>query len=61
MKEYLPILIVFIFVTGFAVTNIIASHESEADAVRVRHGSGWIGAPEIFGEVLSSGDALHLV
>lgn len=26
MKEYLPILIVFIFVTGFAVTNIIASH-----------------------------------
>jgi NADH-quinone oxidoreductase subunit A len=26
MKEYLPILIVFIFVLGFAVTNIILSH-----------------------------------
>lgn len=26
MKEYLPILIVFIFVLGFAVTNIVLSH-----------------------------------
>jgi NADH-quinone oxidoreductase subunit A len=26
MKEYIPILIVFIFVTGFAVTNIVLSH-----------------------------------
>jgi NADH-quinone oxidoreductase subunit A len=26
MKEYLPILIVFIFVLGFAVTNIALSH-----------------------------------
>ncbi len=26
MKEYIPILIVFIFVAGFAVTNIILSH-----------------------------------
>jgi NADH-quinone oxidoreductase subunit A len=26
MKEYLPILIVFIFVAGFAVTNIVLSH-----------------------------------
>jgi len=26
MKEYIPILIVFIFVAGFAVTNIVLSH-----------------------------------
>jgi NADH-quinone oxidoreductase subunit A len=26
MKEYIPILLVFIFVTGFAVTNIVLSH-----------------------------------
>src|SRR5262245_10254338 len=26
MKEYLPILIIFIFVTGFAVTNILLAH-----------------------------------
>jgi NADH-quinone oxidoreductase subunit A len=26
MKDYLPILIVFIFVLGFAVTNIVLSH-----------------------------------
>ena len=26
MKEYLPILLVFVFVTGFAVTNIILAH-----------------------------------
>jgi NADH-quinone oxidoreductase subunit A len=26
MKEYLPILLVFIFVAGFAVTNIILAH-----------------------------------
>ncbi len=26
MKEYIPILIVFIFVAGFAVTNIILTH-----------------------------------
>jgi NADH-quinone oxidoreductase subunit A len=26
MKEYIPILIVFVFVAGFAVTNIVLSH-----------------------------------
>jgi NADH-quinone oxidoreductase subunit A len=26
MKEYLPILVVFVFVLGFAVTNIVLSH-----------------------------------
>ena len=26
MKEYIPILIVFIFVAGFAVTNLVLSH-----------------------------------
>ena len=26
MKEYIPILLVFIFVAGFAVTNIVLSH-----------------------------------
>jgi len=26
MKEYIPIIIVFIFVAGFAVTNIVLSH-----------------------------------
>jgi len=26
MREYLPILIVFIFILGFAVTNIVLSH-----------------------------------
>ncbi len=26
MKEYLPILIIFIFVLGFAVTNVLISH-----------------------------------
>ena len=26
MKEYLPILIVFIFIAGFAVTNVVLSH-----------------------------------
>ena len=26
MKEYLPILIVFVFVAGFAVTNVVLSH-----------------------------------
>ncbi|MGH9852123.1 MAG: NADH-quinone oxidoreductase subunit A [Blastocatellia bacterium] len=26
MKEYIPIIIVFVFVAGFAVTNIVLSH-----------------------------------
>src|SRR5919197_5280037 len=26
MKEYLPILMIFIFISGFAVTNIVISH-----------------------------------
>jgi NADH-quinone oxidoreductase subunit A len=26
MKEYIPILIIFVFVAGFAVTNIVLSH-----------------------------------
>jgi len=26
MKEYLPVLIIFIFISGFAVTNIILAH-----------------------------------
>ncbi len=26
MKEYLPILIIFIFILGFAVTNVVISH-----------------------------------
>ena len=26
MKEYLPILMIFVFISGFAVTNIVISH-----------------------------------